>query len=462
MVNGTRLEGINMARRAAKDNNGRQVVQMVGVDQAALSMIHLDAEYAAVGAMLLDREGHHAGLLIDILGDGTCITGEDLRAVYLDNVECVRSGVDIDAVTMASRMKSYRVSPTSGGSWDSYLIKLFTSVPCVGDCLEYAKIVRDLHIRRESFRACLRLQAELVSLPQDGAAERVSQTIGELSGLLERRTIKLHTFASDLEEILGVIKSPNAILLPTQVCPIDKHLGGLGRGTLNIIAARTSIGKTWFGLKVACGMASCDKKTLFISAEMKRMDLYYRLMSIHSGNDVEALRRKQVSPSEQVRIACEVATMKMGQMVIIDDQTRDIDALDRFSRSVYRKTKDDLGVIIVDYLQLLKASQRAETRALEVGEISGRLKDMAMRMNIPVLAMSQFNREVEHRDDQCPRLADLRESGSIEQDADVVMALWRKNRGQDKDQPRAVRWRILKNRHGLSDIEEVMNLGAEP
>ncbi|MDA8138601.1 MAG: replicative DNA helicase, partial [Desulfobacteraceae bacterium] len=268
----------------------------------------------------------------------------------------------------------------------------------------------------------------------------------------DRATAAPETIAATCDGLIDDLESIQAgrrgLGLQTGFAKLDEVTGGLQPGELILLAARPSMGKTALALIIGQNAAVGGKRVLFFSLEQPRKQLALRLLARATGISVSALRSGKLSPEEWEKIN-DARAQIVGLPLTIDDRSglhiRDI------QRTARRMARDGLGLLVVDYIQLCHGD-RAERKDLEVGQISAGLKSLAKDLNIPVLALSQLSREVERRTDKWPQLSDLRESGALEQDADVVCFLYNPNRYtkavQEHTQAAEVELLVEKNRQG--------------
>jgi replicative DNA helicase len=211
--------------------------------------------------------------------------------------------------------------------------------------------------------------------------------------------------------------------VPTGFDELDEMLSGLQRGEMIILAARPSMGKTAFALNMAENMAAASNGVAFFSLEMGKQQLVQRILCAKGGVDGQKLRKNMLSREEWRRIMGACEGLKNSPIFI--DDTPGLTLLQMRSKARRMKEKHGIGAVVIDYLQLMSSGTRVESRQVEVSEISRGVKAMARELDVPVVCLSQLNRQAEGREGHRPRMSDLRESGSIEQDADVVMMLHR-------------------------------------
>lgn len=358
----------------------------------------------------------------------------------------------IDVVTASSQLKEDGNLKKIGGS--SYLSELIDAVPTSAYVKHYAEIVKNLYIKR----TLISVASELVEQSFDETGEiqdllnKAESEIFALSqAFLHRDFVALREILSEsFERLEKFMKSGNTTRgLPTGFPSLDNKLAGLQDSNLIILAARPGVGKTTFALNMAMDIAMKQKMPIgFFSLEMSKEELVDRLLVGAADIDAWKLKTGRLSDEDYSRL-----TQAMGDLseapIYIDD-TPGASILEMRTKARKMKIEKDLKLIIVDYLQLAVPGRRFDSRVQEVGYISQSLKNLARELKIPVLALSQLSRAIEHRGEKRPQLADLRESGSIEQDSDIVMFLY----GQDdadelmESSKRIIKLLIAKHRNG--------------
>ena len=361
----------------------------------------------------------------------------------------------IDLLTLTSELKSEKTLKEVGGN--TYLVELTNFVPTSSHAKAYAELVSAAAIRRRLIKAGTEIADQAY---EDGV------DVGELIGRAEKqlfevsdKTIKTdYTALSELlidafSRIEQLYKNRGALRgLKTGFRDLDAKTAGFQKGDLIIIGARPAMGKTTFAQNLAYNAATSNKKgVLFFSMEMAKSEIVDRMVSDISGVDNWKIRTGNVSEEDFTKIGD--ALGDLDETPIFIDDTSSMTILELRNKARRAAHDHDLGMVVVDYLQLLQGSDRyAGNRVQEVTEISRGLKTLARELEIPVVALAQLSRNVTGRDDPRPVLSDLRESGSIEQDADIVMFLHRPDyyrQNQDDFEPTNITELILaKHRHG--------------
>ena len=388
---------------------------------------NLEAEASLLGAILIDADA-----LVKIADSVSADDFYDQRhkRIYEATVQLYERRSPIDVLTLADQLKNNQALDLVGGP--SYLTELTNFVPTAAHVEQYADIVAQKAIRRRLIKASKQL-TELGYDESRALREVVEEAETELFQVSEKQVkqsvISLETIlAESFDRLDDLHKDKNKIRgVPTGFRDMDNVLAGLQRSDLFILAARPSMGKTAFALNLAHNVATIAKQPVLIfSLEMSKEQLVDRLLSMESGVDAWALRTGNLNDTDFERIGHAMGTLSEAPIYI--DDTPSISVSDLRTKARRESHKQPLGLIIVDYLQLMSGGSRfggSDNRVQEISEISRGLKGIARELNVPLIALSQLSRSVENRNPQIPQLADLRESGSIEQDADVVAFIYR-------------------------------------
>jgi replicative DNA helicase len=364
----------------------------------------------------------------------------------------------VDTLTLAEQLKQLGQLAAVGGP--PYLMSLDLVVPVATNAREYAKIVKDKALRRRLAQAGREIQV------------LATQDTGDMEALLDEAERKVFNLAEkrregDLKPVRELMEHTLDLLdkmklsssgitgLSTGFVDLDLQLTGLHPGELIILAARPGCGKTSFAMNIAMNAALKENTAVGIfSLEMPAEQLLMRLLSSAARVDMKKLRGGRLTPHDEEKFQ-EVAANLYNTPLYIDD-TGSLSPFDLRAKARRLKAKDErLGLIVVDYLQLMHQKGRVESRQLEVSEISRSMKSLAKELGLPIIALSQLSRKVEDRKEGKPMLSDLRESGAIEQDADVVMFIHKDNRqdegGEGESAPRGgqeVELIVAKQRNG--------------
>lgn len=385
-----------------------------------------EAEQAVLGAMLMNKEAITVASEI-LSGDDFYQTAYGI--LFNSMVELFHAGKPVDLITLQERLKEKDV-PAEIASLE-FVRDLVTAVPTSANVKYYAQIVADKSLMRKMIKLNESIE-NMCYAGKESVESIMEQTEKSMFQLLQRRTtgdyvpIK-QVVLNALDKIEKASKSKGTVTgIPTGFIDLDYKLSGFQPSDFILIAARPSMGKTAFVLNIAQYMAFKKNKAVAIfSLEMSKEQLVNRLFSLESQVDAQSLRTGNMKDSDWEKLI-EGAGI-IGQSKLIIDDTPGISISELRSKCRKYKLEHGLDIIIIDYLQLMTGSvgRSSESRQQEVSDISRQLKGLARELNVPVVSLSQLSRAVESRPDKRPMLSDLRESGAIEQDADVVMFIYR-------------------------------------
>ena len=419
-----------------------------------------ETEQAVIGSILMDKD--EMMNVADILVPDDFYQSE-YRMIYQAMVQINSEGRPVDLVTVHEQLKSMNVPPEVSSL--DFMIEVVNSVATSANAKHYAKIVKEKSLLRKVIKVNETIMEECYA-GHESADAILEETEKQLFKLLQSRGAEDITPIKDvvmeaINRIEAASKQSGSVTgVPTGFTDLDYRTAGLQPSDMILIAARPSMGKTAFALNLAAH-AACKKHitTAIFSLEMSKVQLVNRFLSMESSVSAQNLRTGNLSETEWENLV-EGASIIGNSGLVIDD-TPGISISDL--RSKCRKIKlehDDLGLIIIDYIQLMTSNTRSESRQQEVSEISRSLKALARELNVPVVALSQLSRAVEQRPDHRPMLSDLRESGAIEQDADVVMFLYRDEYyKKDTDKPGVAEVIIAKQRNGPVGTVELAWIG---
>ena len=385
---------------------------------------NIEAEQSVIGGILLDNEA--LPNVLEILRGGEFYRAAH-RTIFGAVLELFERNEPCDLVTLTDLLRSQKKLEEVGGA--SYLASLVDRVPSSANTGQYARIVKE----KSMVRTLISRATEIVasgfdsSLKAEELLDRAEQAIFQVSEdrinpsffpikeIIKQSIKTLETLYDRKEMITGV---------PTGFTDLDRLTSGLQAADLIIIAGRPSMGKTALALNIACHAAvEGDTPVGIFSLEMNKAQLGMRLLCSEARVNSQNMRSGFLSKRDWPRLTRAAGTISEAPLFI--DDTPAISAIELRAKSRRLKRDQNLGLIIVDYLQLMRGSQGSERREQEISEISGSLKALAKELDVPVVALSQLNRRVEERHDKRPQLADLRESGAIEQDADVIAFIYR-------------------------------------
>ena len=424
-------------------------VQTTTASGGKLPPQNVSAERSLLGSVLIDDE-----VMVDIADK---ISAGDFyerrhRSIFAAMVKLYQKNSPIDMLTLGNELRTQGQLDDVGGA--EYLGELTNYVPSAAHAVEYAKIIRDAAIRRnltkagesianlayktdEDVQAVLsQAEASLYSVSENSQQSEMASLDSLLSDAFEKMTY-LHQHKDKLRGVQTGFKD------------LDKMTAGLQKSDLIILAARPAMGKSTLAQNIAYNVAMREKKTvLFFSLEMSNAQIVDRMISEASGVDSWNIRTGNLTQEDFSRISD--AMGEMSEIPIKFEDKPGMTVLEMKTKAQREAHKHELGLIIVDYLQLMQGSKNyGDNRVLEISEISRGLKMMARELDVPVIALSQLSRQVEQRPDKRPMLSDLRDSGSIEQDADIVMFVYREDYyNPDTDRKHITDLIIGKHRNG--------------
>ena len=384
----------------------------------------IEAEQSVIGSMIMNREA--------ILIASEILTSDDFYQnqygiIFDAMVELCNEGKPVDLITLQNRLKEKDLPPDISSM--DYVRELITTVPTSANVRYYAEIVSDKAVLRRLIKANEEV-ANTCYLEHEPVAKILENSEKKLFSILQRNLSGDYVPIQQIVlEAIDTIEKASRLKgavtgIPTGFIDLDYKTSGMHNSDLVLIAARPSMGKTAFALNIAQYM-SCrkDKTVAIFSLEMSKGQLVNRLLSMESHVDAQNLRTGNLEGEDWTKLV-EGANV-IGHSKLIIDDTPGISISEMRSKCRKYKLEHDMDIIIIDYLQLMSGSAHYDSRQQEISDISRSLKSLARELNVPVIALSQLSRAVEQRPDHRPMLSDLRESGAIEQDADVVMFLYR-------------------------------------
>jgi len=419
---------------------------------------NLEAEQAVLGAILLENDAIAAAM--------EHVTPDDFyraahQRIFEAMVQLFEESEPVDLVTLSTRLKDQGLLEEVGGI--GYLTELANSVPTAANVGYYARIIEEKAMLRRLIRTATQIAASGYAAAEDvreliSEAERrileISNRRGE--GFVPIRDVLMDVF----ERVEFLYNNKGGITgIPSGYPDLDRLTSGFQKSDLIIVAARPSVGKTAFALNVAQNVAVRARETVAIfSLEMSAAQLVQRMICAEANVDANRMRTGRLEGDDWEKLTMAIGTLSEAAIYIDDSPvltTADI-------RAKCRRLKQErgLGLIVIDYLQLIHGrSRHADNRQQEVSEISRSLKQIARELEVPVIALSQLSRSVEQRQDKRPLMSDLRESGSIEQDADIVAFLYRDDYyNQDSDKKNIIEVIIAKQRNGPVGTVELVFL----
>jgi replicative DNA helicase len=386
---------------------------------------NLEAEESLLGAMLLSRDAIVSAVEIQLSGPDFY---KPAHGHIFDAVTSIYAqGEPADPVTVADELSRAGLLDGVGGS--QALVALQLNTPAIGNAARYARIVEEHALLRRLIGVAGEIAEMGYSVPEDVSAaidqaealmfdvaqRRVTDSLAPLRELLERHLDHIEALYERGEDITGV---------PTGYIDLDEQLAGLQPSNLIIVGGRPGTGKTSFALGVVANAAmKSHTPVLMFSLEMSHLELTQRMLCSEARVDASRMRNGRLLEADWSKVAH--ATGRLAEAPVFIDDNAHLTIMEIRAKARRLKSRSGLGLIVIDYLQLMTGRHNAENRQVEVSEISRGLKILARELEVPVIALSQLSRNLETRADKRPVLADLRESGSLEQDADVVIFLYR-------------------------------------
>jgi replicative DNA helicase len=394
----------------------------------------LEAEQSVLGSLLIDKEAVYS--VADLLDPGDFYKSANAE-IYRTILGLWNRQEPVDILSVTSELKKRSKLNEVGGA--GYLTELVESVPTSSHVTHYAKIVKEKKILRELITTSQRITEDALTAPGDMEMllDDVEQRIFSISKQsLAKNFVHIRGELKEAyERIEKIHQGENQLRgVPSGFIELDKMLSGFQRSDLIIIGARPSFGKTAFALDIARYVGTrSDNAVGIFSLEMSKEQVIDRLISAEAKVDLWKLRTGRLrNPLEYETIQAALDKLSKSIIFIDDTPSPNIVEMRRMARRLQAEQKN-LGLIIIDYLQLIRPRRDYDSAVQQVTEVSRSLKAMARELEVPVIAISQLSREVDKRDVKIPRLSDLRESGSIEQDADIVLfinPLWKQNEGR--------------------------------
>ncbi len=408
-----------------------------------------DAEQSVLGAILIDPTA--ISLVSETLKPVHFYSREN-NYIYEAMLMLFQENRPIDILTLSDELKKQKHYKECGGK--AYIAELLQIVPTSANIEHYSRLVRESAIKR----ALISLGSDLVrkALLEEGNIEELLNTVEREVFALSQQNIKrnfiqvkdiLTTSYEQLEEIMKSGVGMRGV--PTGFKKLDNKLAGLNPSNLIVIAARPGIGKTTFALNIANYLCLEEKKTVgFFSLEMSKEELVDRLLVMEAGIDSWKLKTGRLTDEEMTRLTQAYGRLADASLYIDDTPALSITEMRTKARKLQIERKLDL--VIMDYIQLADPGRRTDSRVQEVSYISQGLKNIARELQVPVIALSQLSRAVEQRGEKKPQLADLRDSGAIEQDADIVMFLYRSDDDSEllPESKRIIKLAVAKHRSG--------------
>ena len=421
----------------------------------------LEAEQAIIGSMLTDRDAVISA--IEILKEEDFYR-EDNKAIYTAILNLYNRAEPIDIITVKSELESMGKLEQVGGL--EYLAELPEKVPTTANAMKYIKIVEE----KSTLRRLIKTANEIIELGysptedvediMEGAEKKIFNIMQEKNqkGYAPIKDVLVESFTK-LEELYN--RKQHITGVPSGFTELDYRTAGFHGSELILIAARPAMGKTAFALNIATNAAvKANVPVAVFSLEMSKEQLVNRILCSESMVDSNKVRTGKLEEDDCTKLAGAIGPLSEAEIFI--DDTPGINITEIRAKCRKLKLEKNIGMVVIDYLQLIQGSnKRGGSREQEISEISRSLKILAKELDVPVIALSQLSRAAEQRPDHRPMLSDLRESGAIEQDADIVMFLYRDDYyNQDSDKKDIAEIIIAKHRGGSTGTVELLWLGS--
>ena len=420
----------------------------------------IDAEQAVLGSMLTDKDAVNSA--IEVLKEDAFYRNDN-QAIYQAIINLYNKSEPIDIITLKDELESMDKFEQVGGY--EYLASLPDKVPTTANVQKYIKIVEEKALLRKLIKTANEIielgynPTEDVEDIMDGAEKKIFDIMQSKNqkGYTPIKDVLVESFTK-LEELYN--RKQHVTGVPTGFVELDYKTAGLHGSELILVAARPAMGKTAFALNIATNAALRGNAPVAIfSLEMSKDQLVNRILCSEAMVDSNKVRTGKLEEDDWVKLAGAIGPLSESEIYI--DDTPGISVMEIRTKCRKLKMEKNLGLVVIDYLQLVQGSnKRAGSREQEISEISRSLKILAKELNVPVIALSQLSRAVEQRPDHRPMLSDLRESGAIEQDADIVMFLYRDDyynkESEKKDIAEVI---IAKQRGGSTGTVELLWMG---
>jgi replicative DNA helicase len=418
---------------------------------------NLEAEVSVLGGVLLDNEALNR--VLEVMKEGDFYR-ESHRKIFSAILDLYEKSEPVDLITLTEALKKREALEAVGGV--EYLNSLVNSVPTAANISYYAKIVKEKAILRKLINRSTDIISQVygVSGDVDDFLDQAERSIFEISEDRVRPSFYplKDIIKASFKTIERLYEKRQFITgVPTGFTKLDELTSGLQPSDLIIVAGRPSMGKTALALDIAAYAAvEGGIPSAIFSLEMAKEQLALRMLCSEAKVDAHRLRGGFLSESDWPKLTR--AAGSLSEAPIFIDDTPGLSALEMRAKSRRLKAEHNLGLVVVDYLQLMRGRADSDNREQEISDISRSLKALAKELNVPVMALSQLNRRVEERGDRRPQLSDLRESGAIEQDADVIIFLYRDevyNKSEDNPNKGKAEIIIGKQRNGPTDKFEL-------
>lgn len=411
---------------------------------------NLEAERSVLGGMLLDNQAIHQ-VLETLDGDDFYSSGH--KRIFQSIIDLTERNEPADLITLSSLLKDRSQLDAVGGA--AYVGSLVDAVPSAANISYYSKIVKEKSVLRKLISATTGILSRTYedATDIDGIIDEAEYAIFQISENKIRQSFSpIREIIKDSFRTIERLFEKKSLItgVSTGFEELDRMTSGFQRSDLIIIAGRPSMGKTAFALNIAQHASiEMDVPVAVFSLEMSKEQLAMRMLSSEARVDAQRLRKGFLGETDWPRLTTAAGSLSEAKLFI--DDTAAITVLEMKAKARRLKAERGLGLVVLDYLQLMRGRDQSPSREQEISEISRSLKALAKELSVPVVALSQLNRQVEARSDRRPQMADLRESGAIEQDADVILFIYRDevyNRSEDNPEKGIAEIIIGKQRNG--------------
>ena len=419
----------------------------------------IEAEQAVLGSMLTDKDAVISAIEVLKVED---FYREDNKAIYTAILNLYQNGEPVDIITLKSELIAEGTFEKVGGL--EYLANLPDKVPTTANVQKYIKIVQE----KSTLRQLIKTANEIIELgynPTEELEDIIDSSERKIFNIVQNKNQKgyspikdvlIETFTK-LEELYN--RKQYVTGVPTGFTDLDYKTAGLHNSDLILIAARPAMGKSAFALNIASNAAlKANTPVVIFSLEMSKDQMVNRIMCSEAMVDSNKVRTGKIEEDDWIKLASSIGPLSESEIYI--DDTPGISVMEIRAKCRKLKMEKNIGLVVIDYLQLVQGNKRSSSREQEISEISRSLKILAKEINVPVIALSQLSRAPEQRPDHRPMLSDLRESGAIEQDADIVMFLYRDDYyNPDTEKRNIAEVIIAKHRGGSTGTVELLWLG---
>jgi len=418
---------------------------------------NIEAEQSILGGILIDNTNIYQ--VIEII-DSSDFYRESHAKIYKAILDLYSKSEPADLITLSDILQKKGQLDEVGGP--AYLSQLVDSVPAASNIVNYARIIKEKSVLRKIVNVSLEIATTALEDVKDvdNFIDKAEKQIFEITeNRVKRGYYELKEVTSQvLIEIMKRIKDKHHITgVSTGYKNLDLSMSGFQPANLIIIASRPSVGKTALGTNIALNAALQQEVPVgFFTIEMSKEEVVKRMLCSHAKIDSQRLRSGYLTDKEAERLL--TAAKEIEKAPIYIDDTSTISVLELRAKARRLKAEHDVGIIFVDYLQLVQGPRDVDTREQEISYISRSLKSLSKELNIPVVAMAQLSRQAEMKQNERPKLAHLRESGAIEQDADLILFLYREDFYNPKSQSKITEVIIGKNRNGPTDVVNLVFL----